>query len=89
MQYRLQYVPSKKCYSVRSKPMKRGIRKKGKRYTFKNKIYAKCTTKSNATKQMRLLRAIKYNPNFVRRPRQTLRRSKRIAYLKTLLRKVV
>lgn len=28
------------------------------------RIYSKCTTKSKAQKQMRLLRAIEYNPRF-------------------------
>jgi hypothetical protein len=31
----------------------------------KNKIFAKCTSKKNATRQIRLLNAIKYNKNFV------------------------
>lgn len=64
MPYRLQYIPSKKCYSVRS--LKKG---KGNKKTVK-KIHSKCTSKKNAQKQIRLLRAIKYNPNFTRKIRK-------------------
>ena len=43
-------------------------------YTLKNKdtghAFAKCTTLSNAKKQMRLLKAIKYNKSF--KPRKQM-----------------
>jgi len=72
MPYRLNYIPNRawRCYTVRkvkTKPNATG-----------RKIFAKCTTKENALKQLRLLRAIQMNPNF--RPyRKTrgLRRSTR------------
>lgn len=35
----------------------------------KNRIFSKCTTKKNAEKQIRLLRAIQYNKSFKMRPR--------------------
>lgn len=63
MPYVLRYLPNKtkRCYSVREK------KKKG---TKKQKIYAKCTTKTKAKKQIRLLNAIKFNKKF----RETFRR---------------
>lgn len=82
MPYRLQYIPSKRCYSVRSKTRKRGLRKKNKTYSTRTKIYSKCTSKILAQKQIRLLRAIRYNPNFRKTVRNKVRRSKRIAALK-------
>lgn len=63
MPYRIQYIPNKtrKCYSVREKKTK----KRGKKNRSKKpKIYSKCTTKEKAKKQIRLLRALKYNPKF-------------------------
>ena len=36
-------------------------------------VYAKCTTQKKADKQMRLLRALENNPNFI--PRSTIRRT--------------
>lgn len=65
MPYRLQYIPAKSCYSVREKQT-----------TVKNrlekspKIYSKCTTRKKANSQIRLLRAIKNNPNFLSRKGQ-------------------
>jgi hypothetical protein len=46
---------SKKCYQVVN--------------TKTRRVFSKCSNKSNAKKQMRLLRAIQYNKNFVMRPR--------------------
>lgn len=57
--YRMSYLRSKKCYTVRK------VKRKGQSKTKKNKVFAKCTTKENAIKQLRLLRAIAYNPKFV------------------------
>lgn len=62
MPYRLLYIPSKRCYSVR--------KKKTKRSTKKQKVFSKCTTKEKAKKQLNLLRAIQFNPNFERRTRK-------------------
>jgi len=44
-------VKGKNCYRVSNKKTK--------------KVFAKCTSKKNATRQMRLLRAIENNKNFV------------------------
>lgn len=50
------YNRKKHCYSVaRKKNTKRGT---------KRKVYAYCTTKENANKQMRLLYALTYNKDF-------------------------
>lgn len=59
MRYRLQYIPGKKCYSVR-----RNLSKKGRKRTKKNKIFSKCTTREKAKRQIRLLNALKYNKTF-------------------------
>lgn len=50
MPYSLRKVPGKKCYRIRNKYSKR--------------VFAKCSTKSNATKQLRLLRALEFNKSF-------------------------
>ena len=56
--FEMVYLKKKKCYTVRRKRKdKNGYRK----------VYAKCSTEENANKQMRLLSAIIYNPNFKRR----------------------
>ncbi len=60
MPYRLQYIPSKKCYSVRKKKPKNKTKRKKQGRT----IFSKCTTREKAIKQIRLLRAIIYNPKF-------------------------
>jgi len=46
-------VPNKKCYRVTNRRTKR--------------VMSKCTTKERAKKQLRLLRAIQNNKNFVPR----------------------
>jgi hypothetical protein len=51
MPYRTRKVPNKKCYKVYNGKTK--------------KVFAKCATKTNALKQLRLLRAIEFNKNFV------------------------
>ena len=38
------------------------------------KVYSKCTTKNKAEKQLRLLRALEYNPKFS--PRKTSRKKR-------------
>jgi hypothetical protein len=53
-------VPGKKCYRVSKKYIKQS--KKSKKGT--RKVFAKCATRENAVKQMRLLRALEYNKNF-------------------------
>ena len=43
-------VPKRRCYTVKNKKTKR--------------VMAKCTSKAKATRQMRLLRGIKFNKKF-------------------------
>jgi hypothetical protein len=57
-------VPGKKCYRVSKKYKQSKKSKKGTR-----KVFAKCATRENAVKQMRLLRALEYNKNFTFRRR--------------------
>ena len=60
MPFRLQYIPSKKCFSVRKK------KPKNKNKTINNRtVFSKCTSREKATKLIRLLRAIIYNPKFI------------------------
>lgn len=54
--FKTTYNSRKKCYRVLSKKKN----KKGK----PNRIYAHCTTKIKAQRQMRLLAAVVYNPKF-------------------------
>lgn len=63
MPYTMRKVPKKPCYRVSKKTSKTA--KKGTR-----KVFAKCTTKQNAVKQMRLLRALQYNKNFTFKKKQ-------------------
>jgi hypothetical protein len=51
-QYAMRKVRGKDCYKVYSKRTKR--------------VFAKCTTKEKAARQLRLLRALVYNENFER-----------------------
>ena len=50
MPYKIRKVKNQSCYKVYNAKTK--------------KIYAKCSTKENAKKQMRLLQAFKNNPQF-------------------------
>jgi hypothetical protein len=61
MPYKSRKVPKKNCYRVTNRKTKR--------------VFAKCATRENAKKQLRLLRAIEYNKNFVPR-NKTNRKSK-------------
>lgn len=63
MPYQLRKVPGKACYRITNKKTKR--------------VFARCTSKIRAKKQLTLLRAIAYNKDFVPRS-QLLRRSQRI-----------
>ena len=58
MPYSTRKVRGKNCYRVYNKKNK--------------KVFSKCTTKKRAKKQLRLLRAIQYNKNFV--PRNNISR---------------
>lgn len=57
MPYAIRKVNKKNCYRVTSKNKPKS---KGKR-----RVFSKCTTKSKAEKQLRLLNAIHYNKSFV------------------------
>ena len=57
MPYKIIYSRKKKCYSVINKKTKR--------------VFSKCTSKQNAMKQSRLLRAIMFNKDFI--PNKTRR----------------
>ena len=58
MPFRMYYIPSKRCFTVRSAIK----RKDGTR-----KVYAKCTTKEKAQRQIGLLRTIVFNYEKTRR----------------------
>lgn len=62
MPYGIRKVPNKNCYKVFNKITK--------------KVFSKCSSLEKAKKQMKLLKAIKYNKNFVPygRTKQTLKR---------------
>jgi len=51
MPYKSRKVRGKNCYRVTNK--------------LNKKVFSKCTSKENALKQMKLLRAIEFNKNFV------------------------
>lgn len=52
MPYTIRKVKNKSCYRVYNKKSK--------------KTFSKCSSKQNATKQLRLLRALQYNKKFIR-----------------------
>jgi len=56
MPFTMRKVRGTNCYTVKKKNNKTGRR-----------VFSKCTTKENAKKQLKLLRAIIYNPNFRKR----------------------
>ena len=60
MPYKTRKMPGRNCYRVYNAKTK--------------KTFAKCTTKSNAVKQLRLLRAIENNPKFRLNARRTRRK---------------
>ena len=78
MPYFMSYIPNKKwkCWTVR--------KRKTKQNATGRKVFARCTTKEKAQKQLRLLRALQNNPNFKANGRKTLRRSKRLKNRKTV-----
>ena len=58
MPYTIRHLRKKNCYQVVNKKTR--------------KVFSKCTTKENAKKQIRLLRAIQYNKSFrLRNVKQT------------------
>lgn len=62
MPYTIRKVRNKNCYSVRTTKSKR--------------VMAKCSTKENAKKQVRLLRAMEVNKDFARKVRATRKRKR-------------
>lgn len=62
MPYKTRKVRGKNCYRVFNRKSKR--------------VFAKCTSKENAIKQMRLLRAVENNKSFKLRLRNTRRNRK-------------
>lgn len=58
MPYSIRKVPKKSCFRVTNRKTKR--------------VFARCTSKDQAKKQVRLLNALEYNRNFV--PRNATRR---------------
>lgn len=53
MPYTIRKVRGKSCFKLYNRKSKR--------------VFSKCSSKKNVTKQLRLLRAIEYNKNFVPR----------------------
>lgn len=60
MPYIMKKVRGKNCWSVRNK--------------YTKKVFAKCSSKDDANKQLRLLRALEFNKSFKFRPRTASRR---------------
>jgi hypothetical protein len=61
MPYTIRKVPRRNCYSVKKAKTKGKTKGKGRR------IFARCTSKAKAKKQVRLLYALDNNPNFIPR----------------------
>lgn len=66
MPYRMRKVSNKNCYRV----YKATATKKNQ----KKRVFSKCTSKENALKQLRLLRAIQFNKDFVPRKSRKLKK---------------
>ena len=64
MPFTIRKVRGSPCYTVRKK----------KQGTHGKRVFSKCTTKENAKKQLQLLRAIIYNPNFRKRAKTQKKR---------------
>lgn len=62
MPYTMRKVPNKNCYRVSKKYSKKTSKKN-------SKVFSKCSTRTNAIKQMKLLRALEYNKNFTLKKR--------------------
>jgi hypothetical protein len=59
-------VPRKNCYRVSKRYSKKSAKTRKTR-----KVFSKCATRDNAIKQMRLLRALEFNKDFVPNARRT------------------
>ena len=64
MPFRMRKIPNKSCYTVYKKKTKNSG----------HRVFSKCTTLKNAKKQLRLLRAIQFNKDFVPRNKTLKRR---------------
>ena len=64
MPYAMRKVHRKNCYRV-SKKLPRTASKKPKKSAKTRKVFSKCATRENAIKQMKLLRALEFNKDFV------------------------
>jgi hypothetical protein len=64
MPYILTKIRGKNCWSVKNK--------------YTKKVFAKCSSKENAKKQIRLLRAIEYNKSFNLKPKGFRKTSRQI-----------
>jgi hypothetical protein len=62
MPYSIRKVPRKSCFRVSNRKTKR--------------VFARCTSKTRAQKQVRLLRALENNRNFV--PRNSMNKTRRM-----------
>lgn len=71
MPYEMRKVPNEDCYKVYKPSAKKS----------KKKVFSKCTTKENAIKQLRLLRAIQFNKDFI--PRKNVTKKKMVSLNKT------
>jgi hypothetical protein len=56
MPYSIRKVPGKKCYRIKN--------------TANKRVFSKCSSRKNAIKQLRLLRAIQYNKTFKLLPKE-------------------
>lgn len=67
----MSYIPNRKwkCWTVRKRKTK--TKAKGR------KIFSRCTSKKNALRQLRLLRALQNNPKFRKTYRKTAKRRRR------------
>lgn len=63
MPYTIRKVNKKPCYRVYNKKSK--------------KVFAKCSTRKNAQKQLRLLRALEFNKNFVPNSKNRTQKNKK------------
>ena len=57
MPYSMRKVPRRNCYRVSKRYSKKSAKTR--------KVFSKCATRENAIKQMRLLRALEFNKDFV------------------------
>ena len=67
MPYSMRKVPRKNCYRVSKRYSKKSANppKNAVKTRKTRKVFSKCATRENAIKQMRLLRALEFNKNFV------------------------